>query len=329
MTDLETGALCCGERPWRRAPDDPAPNGDIYRMGPGERAQTVQVALDAGITLFHAAHEREAMSLGQSLQMLGAREHVTLSTTDGDALSRCPDTEQGAYNAVSRAIMRKLELLGTDHLDVFHLYDVRADVHTSARLAGAVRALTEARRWEHVRHFGATCYGDYDHLAQVIAGQSYVPDCIITRFNFMDQGASVRLLPVCTQQGIRTLAAQTFGWLGGVSFVRLPNTWRLRNMTRNFTGQSAAQAHLRWVLGQANVGGALVSMQEAAQVKENAGAVQAPMPRADMASVFGSFAEALRGTDEGWRALLEDPEWEVRTAAEAYLEATERRGEQE
>ncbi len=130
----------------------------------------------------------------------------------------------------------------------------------------------------------------------------------------------MRLLPACAEQGIATLAAQTFGWLGDVSFVRFPNTWRLRNMTRNFTGQSAAQAHLRWVLGQANIGGVLVSMQDTAQITENRQAVQAPMPRADMASVFGSFIEAIRDTDDGWRALLEDPEWEVRTSAEAYLE---------
>jgi len=183
-----------------------------------------------------------------------------------------------------------------------------------------MRALTAARAQGHIAYLGASCCGEYDHLARAIQQQQYVPDCVITRFNFMDQRASMRLLPACAEQGIATLAAQTFGWLGDVSFVRFPNTWRLRNMTRNFTGQSAAQAHLRWVLGQANIGGVLVSMQDTAQITENRQAVQAPMPRADMASVFGSFIEAIRDTDDGWRALLEDPEWEVRTSAEAYLE---------
>ncbi len=325
MTTLDTGALCYAERPWRRAPDDMALNGDIYRAGAGERAQVVQTALEAGITLLHAAHEREAVSLGQSLRTLGVRERIVLSTTEGDALSRCPDTEAGACEAVSRAIVRKLELLGTDRIDVFHLYDVRAEVHTRARLAGALRALSAARDAGHVTRFGATCSGDYDCLASAIERREYVPDCVVARFNFLDQGAITRLLPVCGEHGIVALAAQTFAWLGGVPFVRFPNTWRLRNMTRSFTGQSAAQAHLRWALGQANVGGVLVSMQDAAQVKENKEAVQSAMPRADMASVFGAFVEAIRGTEDGWRALLEDPEWEVRAAAEAYLEASERK----
>lgn len=320
MTDLQTGQLGYGERPWRRAPDDPAPDGDIYRLGADERAQVVQAALEAKVTFFHAAHEREAQSLGQSLQTLGVRERVLVSTTDGDALARCPDTEAGAHDAVARAIARKQALLGTARINVFHLYDVRAEVHTRARLAGAMRALIDARSQGHIAYFGATCCGDYDYLAQAIEEQQFKPDCVITRFNFMDQGASGRLLPVCTHNNIATLAAQTFAWLGDVAFVRFPNTWRLRNMTRSFTGQSAAQAHLRWAAGQPGVGGVLVSMQEAAQVRENAQAVQATMPRADMASVFGSFMEAIWDTDEGWRALCEDPEWEVRTAAEAYLE---------
>ncbi len=321
MTSLATGSLCYGERPWRRAPDDAGGEGDIYRASAHERAQVVQAALDAGITFFHAAHEREAVSLGQSIQTLDARERMVISTTDGDALSRCPDTEAGAYEAVGRAIARKQELLGVERLDVFHLYDVRAEVHTRARLAGAMQALNAARAQGHLARFGATCYEDYDHLARAIEQQQYLPDCVVTRFNFMDQRASARLLPVCAERGVATLAAQTFGWMGNVSFVRFPNTWRLCNMTRSFTGQSAAQAHLRWVRGQANIDGVLVSMQDTAQVKENAAAVQAAMPRADMASVFGSFAEAIRDTDDGWQALLEDPEWEARMAAEAYLAA--------
>jgi len=327
MTDLQTGSLCYAERPWHRAPDDIAPNGDIYRAGADERAQVVQTALEAGVTFFHAAHEREAVSLGASVKALGVRERIILSTTDGDALFRCPNTEAGGYDAVSRAIVRKLELLGTDCIDVFHLYDVRAEVHTPARLAGALRALNEARQWEHVTYFGATCYGDYETLVQAIKENRYVPACVATRFNYLDQRAAMHLLPLCGVRGIATLAAQTFGWVGNVSFVRFPNTWRLRNMTRNFTGQSAGEAHLRWVLGQEGIGGTLVSMQDAAQIKENREAVQSAMPRADMASVFGSFVEAIRDTDDGWRALRDDPEWEVRTAAEAYLDAQSGKGE--
>ena len=73
-----------------------SPESDIYLTTPEERAATIRAALDAGITFFHAAYEREAASLGASLKSLGVRDRVTVSTTDGDALDRCPDTEDGA-----------------------------------------------------------------------------------------------------------------------------------------------------------------------------------------------------------------------------------------
>lgn len=322
-TQLETGLLGYAERPWRRAPDDVGGSGDIYRASAEERAGVVRFAREKGVTLFHAAHEREAVSLGASLRSLGMCDGLLLSTTDGDALSRCPDTEVGGYDAVSRAVVRKLELLGVERLDMFHLYDVRREVHTLSRLAGAGRALTEARARGVVGFVGATCYGDYDYLANVIEGQEFVPDCVAARFSFFDQRAAARLLPVCAAGGIRTLAAQTFGWLGGVPFVRFPNTWRLRNMTQSFRGYSVAKAHLRWALGQAGVGGVLVSMQDAGQVRENADAVRMAMPGADMASVFAGFVDALGDGEGGWRALLQDPEWEIQAAAQAFLASLE------
>ena len=48
------------------------------------------------------------------------------STTDGDALDRCPDTEAGAEEAIVAAIRRKQALLGVDYLDIFLLYDFSA-----------------------------------------------------------------------------------------------------------------------------------------------------------------------------------------------------------
>ena len=93
---LSPTRLAYSERPFRREPGSASPDSDIYLATSEERAGTVRAALDAGITLFHAAYEREAASLGVSLKSLGVREQVTVSTTDGDALDRCPDTEEGA-----------------------------------------------------------------------------------------------------------------------------------------------------------------------------------------------------------------------------------------
>ena len=316
---LSPTRLAYGERPFRREPGSAPPDSDIYLATPEERAATVRAALDAGITFFHAAYEREAASLGASLRSLGIRDRVTVSTTDGDALDRCPETEEGAAQAIRAAITRKRELLGVDVIDVFLLYDFRPAVHTPARLAGARRALDEAQAMGVVRHVGATCYGAYDALAETIEGDALPADLVVARFNFLDQAAGTRLFPVCRARGVATLAAQSFSWLGGVPFVRFPNTWRLRNLTKNFYGFTAAQAHLHWLLGQPNIDGALVSMQTTAQVTENVGATQLTKTPQGLTSLFDSFVEALTRTREGWRGLKQDELWEYRTAAEAYL----------
>ncbi len=316
---LSPTRLGYSERPFRREPGSVSPDSDIYLATPEERAVTIRAALDAGITFFHAAYEREAASLGASLQSLGVREQVTVSTTDGDALDRCPDTEDGAAQAVRGAIARKRELLGVEVIDVFLLYDFRPEVHTPARLAGARRALDEARAVGQIRHVGATCYGAYDALAEAIEGDTLPAEIVLARFNYLDQAAGTRLFPACRVCGVTALATQSFSWLGGVPFVRLPNTWRLRNLTKNFYGFTAAQAHLYWLLAQPNIDGALISMQTAAQLTENVGATQIAKTPQGLEALFDSFAEALTRTREGWRGLKQDALWEYRAAAETYL----------
>ncbi len=310
----------CGERPFRREPGTVSPDSDIYAASPEERAMAVKAALDMGVTYFHAAYEREAQSLGQSLKSLGVRDRVTLSTTDGDALDRCPDTEDGAGQAVRGAIARKRELLGVDTLDVFLLYDFRPETHTPARLAGAKLALTEAQSAGHIKHIGVTCYEAYDSLADTLEADALPLGIVVARYNYLDQAAGERLFPLCRAKGITTLAAQPFAWVGGVPFVRFPNTWRFRNLTKNFYGFTASQAHLYWVGQQPNIDGILVSMQTPEQIAENVSALQITKTPTGLESLFDSFAEAITKTKEGWRGLLGDEQWEYRVAAETHLQ---------
>jgi aryl-alcohol dehydrogenase-like predicted oxidoreductase len=307
------------EKPYRHEPGVDGPDSDIYQATPEERAQTVQAALDAGITFFHAAHEREAASLGASLRALGIRDAITISTTDGDALDRCPDTEDGAASAITAAIARKQELLGVEVIDLFSLYDVRQDVHTPARIAGARRALEQAQADGHVRAIGATCYGDYDALTEIIKTGSLPLKTIQARYNYADPRATDRLFPACRASGVQALAAQTFAWYCGIPFVRFPNTWRYRNLTKNFYGFTAAQAHLYWVLTNPDIDGAVVSMQTPEQVTENVAAAHISKTPIGLESLFISFVEAITTTREGWRGLLQDDLWEYRAAAEAFL----------
>ena len=312
--------LAYGERPFRREPGTVSPDSDIYAASPDDRAAAVQAALDSGITYFHAAYEREAQALGQSLKTLGIRNKITVSTTDGDALDRCPDTEDGAAAAVRGAIARKRELLGVDTLDVFLLYDFRPETHTPKRLAGAKTALAEAQSAGHIRSVGVTCYGAYDTLADTLEADLLTLDVVVARFNYADQRAGERLFPLCHSKAVTTLAAQPFAWVGGVPFVRFPNTWRFRNLTKNFYGFTAGQAHLYWISRQPDIDGLLISMQTPEQIAENVAALQITKTPTGLESLFDSFAEAITATKEGWRGLLQDEQWEYRAAAETHLQ---------
>lgn len=307
------------ERPLRRDPAQPSPDGDIYAASPNERARTVGAALDAGITVFHAAHEREAASLAASLKTLGIRDGLTLSTTDGDVLDRCPDSEDGAAHAVRAALARKRKLLGVAVIDRFHLYNFRRETHTPARLAGAVRALNAAVTAGEIGAYGATCFADFDALADVVETKVFRPQTVIARYNYADQRAAIRLFPACRTHHISTWAAQPFAWLGDVPFVRFPNTWRFRNLTQNFYGITAGQAHLHWLLQRDDIDGVMISMQTEAQVKENVTAAQLTKTPTGLESLFASFVEAITQTDAGWRGLLDDEEWEYRVAAEGWM----------
>ncbi len=320
MTLSTHSSLAYGERPYRLEPGTGSPGSDIYAASPEDRAATVKAAFDAGITYFHAAYEREAQSLGHSLKILGIRDQITLSTTDGDALDRCPDTEDGAAQAVRGAVARKRELLGVDTLDVFLLYDFRPETHTPHRLNGAKIALQEAQAAGHVRHIGVTCYGAYDFVADTLETDALTPDVVVARYNYLDPQAGNRLFPLCHAKQITALATQPFAWVGGVPFVRFPNTWRYRNLTKNFYGFTAAQAHLYWVSRQPNIDGILVSMQTPEQIAENIAALQITKTPTGLESLFDSFAEAITKTKEGWRGLLQDEQWEYRAAAETHLQ---------
>ena len=101
--------------------------------------------------------------------------------------------------------------------------------------------------------------------------------------------------------------------------MRFPNTWRLRNLTKNFYGMTAGQAHLHWVLQNPGVDGVVVSMQTPEQITENVAAAHLAKTPQGLESLFESFLEAITRTREGWRGLLQDEQWEIRMAAEAYL----------
>ena len=74
------------------------------------------------------------------------------------------------------------------------------------------------------------------------------------------EGAARTLIPTYREKNIAIIAAKTFSWIGDIPFVRFPNTWRFRNITKNFCNITAAQAHLAWGMKSQQFASVLVSM---------------------------------------------------------------------
>ncbi|MEO7719843.1 MAG: aldo/keto reductase [Capsulimonas sp.] len=290
-----------------------------------EPSQAANAALQAGITVLHAAHEREAISLHASLATIQHPSPYLVSTTDGDVLARCPATEDGAAEAVQKAIARKKEMFGGRTLDLFSLYDFRRDTHLESVLTGAFRALREAREAQEIQCIGVTCYGDYEALAYAIQNGMVELDFVIVRYNYLDQQAGKTLIPLCRERGIDVIAAQTFSWRGDIPFPRFPNIWRYRNMTKNFYGMSVAQAHLKWLTASGQFDSILVSMQEPAQVLENVAAVKIVKLPVGLEALFQNIGGAIEDTSDGWLGLRDDEIWEYQLAAKAEMERRTRR----
>ena len=280
----------------------------------------MQAAFDAGIRLFHAAHEREAVSLGASLRTLGLRDRVILSTTDGDALDRCPDTEAGGEAAVMPPPSPANGNCSAWRRLMCSCWPTSAaETHTPRRLAGAMRALDAARAAGTIRLSGVTCYTASDALADAMEQNLLSLDVVFARYNYADQGAAHRLFPLCRARNIAASSLSPLPGSAASPSCAFPNTWRFRNLTQNFYGITAGQAHLHWILRNPGVDGVVVSMQTPEQITENVAAAHLEKTPQGLESLFESFVEAITQTREGWRGLLQDEQWEIRMAAEGYL----------
>ena len=131
-------------------------------------------------------------------------------------------TKERTRDASLKMLEKSLELLHTDHLDLWQLHDVgtKADVDAIFAKGGAMEALIQARDQKLVRFLGVTGHHRPDSLMDAI--NRYPLDCILMalngadkhHFSFMDQ-----LLPLAVekQMGIIGMKVPARG--------RLLSTW--------------------------------------------------------------------------------------------------------
>jgi len=112
-------------------------------------------------------------------------------------------TKERTRDASLKMLEKSLELLQTDHLDLWQLHDVgtQADLDAIFAKGGAMEALLQARAQKLVRFLGITGHHRPEALAEAIRRQPF--DCILMalngadkhHFSFMDQ-----LLPLAVEK---------------------------------------------------------------------------------------------------------------------------------
>lgn len=138
--------------------------------------QSIQTALDAGINHFDTAADYGDSELRMGPWMSRIRDRIFLATKTGDR------TATAAY----QSILRSLERLLVDHVDLIQLHSVGSldELQSVVRPSGAVEGAERARDEGLVRGIGITGHGMQAPAVHLEALRRFPFDTVLTPYNF-------------------------------------------------------------------------------------------------------------------------------------------------
>ncbi len=223
-------------------------DGRFTELDP-RRPEMLRVALELGVNYFDTTFTEEAQSLGATLKTLGVeRREVVINGMSIDLLVHLgerPESEWRAY--IQAEVGLRLELLGSDYLDVFCICALEHGF-SPPRLEGALTVLRDLKAQGMIRHLGASGH-DPQRMAQVI--DEYNPfDMVMLPCNYHSR------LPDPLSQAVRAhnvglVGMKPFAWqYYGIPFMAVCQTVLAG---RDLHGVTPAQMALRWILQHTDV----------------------------------------------------------------------------
>ncbi|MFO7725416.1 MAG: aldo/keto reductase [Oceanipulchritudo sp.] len=146
--------------------------GSVFTRSNGDPDQAfalLEAALEAGVTYYDTAR-----SYGPSERLAGPfvkkhRDDIFLVSKSGNR----------TYDGFMRDLEKSLNLLQTDHLDLYHIHSLTPrDNDVKAIEQGAVKAAREAREQGMIKHFGVTGHSGAAILVKAI--KAWDPDAVLT-----------------------------------------------------------------------------------------------------------------------------------------------------
>jgi len=189
------------------------------------------------------------------------------------------------YEGFKRDLDRSLQVLRTDHIDLYNLHDMQP--HESANLSaiesGAVRAAREAKEEKIIRSFGVTGHSGAGILIECI--KRFDPDAVLTIFPCTrpDKGRyEDELLPLARARKMGVIAMKT------IRYARQANL--------------PAKELLRYALSLDGVNTAIVGLDGLGHFNENATVASSftPMKQARREELYQSASNALAGVLAPW-----------------------------
>jgi D-threo-aldose 1-dehydrogenase len=189
-----------------------APIGDLYGpVDPQVAIATVHAAVASGAPLLDTAPK---YGNGLSEQRVGAalasidRTRFALSTKVGWLIDAAAAPRPAfGRDDVLRSLEGSMRRLGVDRFDIVHVHD--PDDHLDEAAAHTVPALIRLRDQGVIGAVGAGMNDDR-LLAELVRRTDL--DCVLIagRYTLLEQPALTTLLPLCTERGIRVIAAGVF-----------------------------------------------------------------------------------------------------------------------
>jgi aryl-alcohol dehydrogenase-like predicted oxidoreductase len=287
--------------------------------GVAEATRLVDIALEAGLTMFDSA---DVYSSGLAEEILGQaiagrRGRVIISTKGTFRSGPGPNDVGSSRHHLIDACEGSLRRLKTDHIDLYQLHGFDAQTPVEEVL----RALDDLVRAGKIRYIGCSNFSGWHlmkslatseryGLARYVAHQAY--------YSLLGRELEWELMPLGLDQKVATIVWSPLGWGRLTGKVRrnqpLPKVSRLHTTAENGppvddervyrvvdaldavareTGKSVPQVALNWLLQRPTVASVIVGARNEDQLRDNLGAVGWNLTAAQVEALDAASAVTL------------------------------------
>ena len=244
-------------------------------------ADAVRRAIKLGVNYFDVAPlycgQNSETWLGRAIK--GLRDKIILTAKSspgngGDDIGEY-DAENGfgirTADEARRQIERSMNLLGVDHLDMYHFWTVSSDAvfDEGMKKGGFFEGVLKAKDEGLFEYIGMTTHADSETIIRFIKNSPYEFDMVTLPFHLLDT-SRIPAIAFCQERGIGVMAMNPLG--GGRLAKRVPLLTRL---AEEAGAESPAMAALRYVAYAPGVSAALNGITYERHADEGAMAVSA------------------------------------------------------